>query len=64
MGILYEACKRVMRQNFIKDLLSKGFTQNENGVSVYDMEYEELKHELKLAMFREADVDNDQNKWF
>jgi hypothetical protein len=53
-----------MRQNFIKDLLSKGFTQNENGVSVYDMEYEELKHELKLAMFREADVDNDQNKWF
>lgn len=64
MGVLYRACKEVMRQNFIQDLLAKGFTENKNGVSVYDLTYDELRHEVAMLEFKDINTDNDQNKWF
>lgn len=64
MGILYRACKAIMRQNYIQDLLEMGFTENKQGVSVHDMDDEELRHELALATFRKKEMENDQNKWF
>ncbi|MBT2696372.1 hypothetical protein J7E79_02835 [Bacillus sp. ISL-40] len=64
MGILYRACKEVMRQSYIQDLLVIGFTENKEGISVYDMKDEELRHELALATFRKKSIENDQNKWF
>jgi hypothetical protein len=64
LGILYRACKQVMKQNFIQDLLVRGITENKNGVSVHDLDYEELKHEVPIASFGERDIHNDQNKWF
>jgi hypothetical protein len=53
-----------MRQNFIQDLLAKGFTENKNGVSVYDLTYDELRHEVAMLEFKDINTDNDQNKWF
>lgn len=64
MGILYRVSIEVKRQHFIKELLSKGITQNKQGKSVYNMDYEELKYELVLSVFREIDTHNDNNKWF
>jgi hypothetical protein len=64
LGILYRACKQVMRQNFIQDLLARGITENKHGVSVHDLNYEELRHEITIASFRERDIENDKNKWF
>jgi hypothetical protein len=64
LGILYRTCKAIMRQNYIQDLLEMGFTKNKQGVSVYSMEFEELRHELALATFRKKEIENDQNKWF
>jgi hypothetical protein len=64
LGILYRTCMEVKKQHFIQELLAKGFTENKDGKSIYDMDYEELKHELMMATFREQDIENDKNKWF
>ncbi|MDR7237153.1 hypothetical protein [Neobacillus drentensis] len=64
MGILYRTCKAIMRRNYIQDLLEMGFTENKQGVSVYNMKDEELRHELALATFRKKEIENDKNSWF
>ncbi|WP_180968221.1 hypothetical protein [Cytobacillus massiliigabonensis] len=54
-----------MKRNFIlEDLLSLGITESQQGISVYELGYEDLKHELIMASFRQIDIQNDQNKWF
>jgi len=63
LGILYRACKQVMRQNYIQDLLARGITEK-SGVSIHNLSDEDLRRELALASFREKDTENDQNKWF
>jgi hypothetical protein len=64
LGVQYWACKEVMRQNFIQDLLAKGVTENKKGVNVYDLTYDELRHEVAMLEFKDINTDNDQNKWF
>jgi hypothetical protein len=64
LGILYRISMEVKKQHIIQELLSKGISQNRDGKYVYDLDYYELKHELGLAVFREKDIENDQNKWF
>lgn len=64
MGILYLASKAVMQQHFIRELLAERITENKEGKSVYDMDYEELKSEIVLNAFRKKDIENDQNRWF
>jgi hypothetical protein len=53
-----------MRQNFIQDLLARGVTENKKGVNVYDLTYDELRHEVAMLEFKDINTDNDQNKWF
>jgi hypothetical protein len=64
MGILYRVTMEMKRNHIIQELLSKGVKENQQGKSVYDMDYDELKSELVLQAFREIDVENDNNKWF
>lgn len=64
MGILYRAAMDRIKQNFIQELISKGISENNQGKSVYEMSYSELKSEVALATFREIKVENDNNKWF
>ena len=64
MGILYQVAMEAKRRYIIQELLEKGFTQNKQGKSVHDMDYEELKYELVLQAFKDIDAENDQNKWF
>jgi hypothetical protein len=64
MGILYNVSMEVKRQHLIQELLSKGVTEDKNGKNVYDMDYEELKHEMVMWAFRKIDTERDANKWF
>jgi hypothetical protein len=52
------------RQHIIQELLAKGITQDKNGKSIYDMDYDDLKHELVMWSFRQIDAERDSNKWF
>jgi hypothetical protein len=70
LGILYDSVKKVtvhqeMKRNIIlEDLLALGITESQQGISVYKLDYDELKYELVMASFRQIDIQNDQNKWF
>lgn len=59
------AITREMMRNFvIERLLEQGITSNQDGVSIYELDYETLKYELALSAFREIDVMTEANKWF
>jgi hypothetical protein len=67
MGLLYKSvmAQQEMKRNFVLDKLkAKGITHSQNGKSVNELDYEELKYELVLSAFREIDVEKDENKWF
>lgn len=67
MGILYDSVKmqQELKQKFVLEkLLEIGITESQQGISVYELDYDELKSELVLASFRQIDIQNDQNKWF
>lgn len=64
MGILYLKTMEAKRQHIIKELLAKGITKDERGISIHDLSYDDLKYELVLQAFREIDVERESNKWF
>jgi len=70
LAVLREAVRHVdvvknMKQKTILDrLVELGVTESQDGISIYKLDYEELKYELVLAEFRQIDVDTDSNKWF
>jgi hypothetical protein len=70
MGILYDSAKKAdviqgMKQKMIlEDLLKMGITETQEGVSIYQLSYDDLKYELVMASFRQVDIDNDSNGWF
>ncbi|MFE8697946.1 hypothetical protein ACFYKT_16515 [Cytobacillus sp. FJAT-53684] len=67
MGILYDSVKmqQELKHKFvIEKLLEVGITESQEGTSIYELDYEELKYELVMASFRQIDTQNDQNKWF
>lgn len=64
MGIVNQIQEEAMRKVFIQELLSRGFRENKDGKSIYEMDKDELQYELVLACFREADVEHPDNKWF
>lgn len=64
LGILYDTVMESKRQFLIKDLLSMGVTLSQNGKSIRELDYEELKYELVLAAFRGIDVETDANNFF
>lgn len=70
MGILREAVKQVdvmkgMKRNMVLDkLLELGIIKSQQGISIHQLDYEELKYELVLASFRQIDAENENNGWF
>lgn len=54
-----------MKRNFILDQLKEhGITHSQNGTSVNELTYDELKYELVLSSFKEIDITRDAQKWF
>lgn len=54
-----------MKRKFVlEELLSKGWTHTQKGVSVHDLSYDELKSELVLMAFREIDTESEANAYF
>lgn len=54
-----------MKKNFVLErLLAAGVTHSQQGDSVRELDYEELKYELVLQAFREIDTENESNLWF
>lgn len=56
--------QEMMRNFVIERLLEQGIKTNQNGVSIYELDYETLKYELSLSAFREIDVMTEANRWF
>jgi hypothetical protein len=44
--------QELKRNNVLKNLLKLGIYTSQDGKSVYDLSYADLKHELVLASFR------------
>jgi predicted transcriptional regulator len=64
MTIIKQWSVELTRQHIIQELLAKGVTENKQGKGLYDLTYDELKGELVLQAFREADIESSENKWF
>lgn len=56
--------ENMRRKAILDELLAKGWTRTEDGRSVYDLPYEELKEQAVLMAFREIDTENSENAWF
>jgi hypothetical protein len=56
--------QNMKRQFVLEKLKEKGITHSQNGTSIEQLDYEELKYELVLAAFKEIDVVKDENRWF
>ena len=54
-----------MKRNFVLDQLKeRGITHSQNGTSIDELTYDELKYELVLSSFKEIDSESSENKWF
>jgi len=54
-----------MKKNFVLEkLLDAGVYETDEGVSVYDLDYEELKYVWVLQSFKEIDITHHENRWF
>lgn len=48
----------------LEQLKERGIIRTNDGTSIEDLSYDDLKYELVMASFREIDVTRDANKWF
>ncbi|MBO0961462.1 hypothetical protein J1P26_17285 [Neobacillus sp. MM2021_6] len=67
MGILYNTVmlqQELKRQFVIDKLKEQGITHSQNGTSIENLSYDDLKYELVKAAFREIDAENGENTWF
>ncbi len=64
MGILFDTVMAQKRKFLIERLTEKKIFKAQSGISIYDLDYEELKYELVLASFRDIESEKDDNKWF
>lgn len=54
-----------MKRNFVLDeLLEMGVIQTQEGVSVHELSYEDMKYQLVMASFRRIDAENSENAWY
>lgn len=54
-----------LKQKFVLErLLELGVRESQQGKSLYELDYDELKFELVLASFREIDAESEENKFF
>nr|WP_239587592.1 hypothetical protein [Bacillus pakistanensis] len=54
----------IQKQSMISDLMARGITETQDGKSILDLDYYELRHELVLAEIRKTDIESPENKWF
>lgn len=54
----------MVKNSFLEKLLEKGITESQEGKSVYQMDYHELKREVALVSFREINTESAENAWF
>lgn len=64
MGILYNAVMQAKRNYLIDELAKMNVKKSQDGRSLSELEYEDLKQELVLACFRQIDRQNESGKWF
>ncbi|MED4206575.1 hypothetical protein [Neobacillus mesonae] len=69
MGILYDSMKKVklhqeLKRNMILERLEKLGVTKQDGKSIYEMDYEEVKTVLVLAEMRQVDIEHPEHKWF
>jgi hypothetical protein len=64
MGILYDKVMQQKKLFVIEELQKLNVTQSQDGRDLKDLEYEDLKHELVLASFRNIDAENPSYKYF
>jgi thiamine pyrophosphokinase len=67
MGLLYKSvmAHQEMKRNFvIEKLKGQGITHIQNGTSIHELSYDDLKYELVKAAFREIDAESSENDWF
>lgn len=58
------ATKREMKKQFVLErLLAAGVTHSQSGVSVYELDYEDLKFELVIQEFRNIDSECGSQAW-
>lgn len=53
-----------MKRKIVLEALLELGVYTVEGKSVYDLSYDDLKHELVLSSFRQIDINRDSNKWF
>jgi hypothetical protein len=57
--------QKQMKRNFVLDQLrSKGITHSQEGTSIDDLSYDDLKYLLVLSAFKDIDTGHDSHKWF
>lgn len=56
--------EKLKREFVLERLLEKGVTKSQQGISIYSLDYEELKYELVLSAYREIDAECDSGRWF
>lgn len=67
MGILNKAVhmQKQMKREFVIDRLHEmGVTHTQEGKSIQECDYEELKYLLVLESFKQIDVEKESGKWF
>jgi hypothetical protein len=67
MGLLYNATKlkKNMKHQMVLDrLIELGITQNQSGVSVHELDYDQLKMVWVLAEMKQVDIDCPSHRWF
>lgn len=67
MGVLFNAMnmQKQMKRDFVIDKLrEKGITHSQDGTSINELSYDDLKYLLVLSAFKDIDADTESSKWF
>lgn len=69
MGVLYDSVNKVnlhqeMKRKMLIERLEKLSIKENQGKSIYDLDYEDLKIVLVLAEMRKVDIEHPDHKWF
>lgn len=67
MGILYTSVqlqKKMQRNMILERLQILGIANTQEGISIHDLDYDELKYELIIAEIRQVDIEHPEHRWF
>lgn len=65
-GLLYKVAmlERMKRQHILDELKKLNVTHTQDGKSINELSYQDLKEQLVLAIFRRIDIENENQKWY